>query len=265
MKSALIGYTGFVGSTLGRQRAFDAFFNSKNIQDIGGQHYDLIICAGAPAEKWKANANPDQDRASLALLSSSLKSCTADRVILISTVDVYANPNGVDEDTQIDASITQPYGRHRYELELFIAEHFPKTHIARLPGLFGVGLKKNLIFDLLNGKYDWTDHRSQLQFYDLSRLWTDLQQMVTANLPLANFATEPVLASDIASRCFNLAYKTVRDQAPPVYDMRTKFADTLGGHGHYLYDAEETFQRIRQYVTGHRCRAEETPGGKVNG
>ena len=35
--SALIGYTGFVGSNLLRQRAFDATFNSKNIEQISGR------------------------------------------------------------------------------------------------------------------------------------------------------------------------------------------------------------------------------------
>jgi hypothetical protein len=265
MKAALIGYTGFVGSTVARQRAFDANYNSKNIQHIAGEHFDLIVCAGAPAEKWRANANPEEDRASLDLLTNSLKACTADRVILISTVDVYTNPNGVDEDTPIDANAIQPYGRHRYELELFIREYFPKTHAARLPGLFGYGLKKNLIFDLLNGKYDWTDHRSQLQFYDLSRLWGDLQQMVSAELPLANLATEPVLACDVARHCFDLDYKTMRDQLPPVYDMRTQFAEIFGGRGQYLYDAEETYRRIRQFVSDQRQIAHANAGSKVGG
>ncbi len=254
MSSALIGYTGFVGGTLACQRSFDATFNSKNIGDIAGQSFDLIICAGAPAEKWKANANPEQDRASLALLTDSLKQCTADRVILISTVDVYSTPENVDEDTPIVAQDLQAYGRHRYELERFVTEHFPKAYVARLPGLFGQGLKKNLIFDLLNGKLDWTDHRSWIQFYDLARLWDDLQRVVAADLALANFATEPVSAADVASRCFDLKYTTTRDQPPPRYDMRTKFASELGGRGDYLYDADETFRRIRQFVTEERNR-----------
>ncbi len=255
MTSALIGYTGFVGSTLTRAHTFDAQYNSKNIRDISGHQFDLIVCAGAPAEKWKANANPEQDRASLALLTESLEKCAADRVILISTVDVYANPEQVDEDTPIDANQLQAYGRHRFELEQFVAGHFPKTHVVRLPGLFGIGLKKNLIFDLLIGKLDWTDHRSVLQFYDLSRLWDDLRRVVEENLRLVNFATEPVLASDVARQCFNLDYTTTRDQPPPRYDMRTKFANNLGGAGNYLYDAEETFRRIRIFVGDQRDKA----------
>ena len=40
--SALIGYTGFVGSTLLKQRSFDACFNSANIDQIAGRSFDLV-------------------------------------------------------------------------------------------------------------------------------------------------------------------------------------------------------------------------------
>ena len=57
--TALIGYTGFVGSNLLRQRPFDACFNSSNIDQIAGRSFDLVVCCGARAEKWKANADPE--------------------------------------------------------------------------------------------------------------------------------------------------------------------------------------------------------------
>lgn len=61
--------------------------------------------------------------------------------MLISTVGVYKNPNGVDEDTPIDTDGLQPYGQNRYYLEQFIQDNFDVT-IIRLSGLFGNGLKK---------------------------------------------------------------------------------------------------------------------------
>ena len=45
--NALIGYTGFVGTALARQHDFDAFYNSKNIETIKGEHFNLVVCAGA--------------------------------------------------------------------------------------------------------------------------------------------------------------------------------------------------------------------------
>jgi hypothetical protein len=38
MATALIGYTGFIGSNLARQFDFDDFYNSKNIDDIAGKY-----------------------------------------------------------------------------------------------------------------------------------------------------------------------------------------------------------------------------------
>ena len=63
--TALIGHTGFVGGTLLRQCPFDATFNSRNIQDIRGGHFDRIVCAGVSAVKWLANKEPEADSVSV--------------------------------------------------------------------------------------------------------------------------------------------------------------------------------------------------------
>ena len=55
MKTALIGCTGFVGSTLRRSTSFDDGFHSTDINRIDGNSYDLIVSAAAPAKKWLAN------------------------------------------------------------------------------------------------------------------------------------------------------------------------------------------------------------------
>ena len=62
MTDALIGYSGFVGGTLLRQRAFEARYRSTNIGSIAGGEFELVVCAGAPAQKWIANRDPEADR-----------------------------------------------------------------------------------------------------------------------------------------------------------------------------------------------------------
>src|SRR5438132_8679966 len=119
MTSALIGYTGFVGSTLLRQTRFDDLYNRGNIESIAGRSYDLLVCAGAPAQKWLANCEPEPDRANLERLMAALATVKARQVVLISTVDVLLVPVDVDESAVIDMVSQQPYGRHRYELERF--------------------------------------------------------------------------------------------------------------------------------------------------
>ena len=145
---ALIGSTGFVGGNLLAQHTFSQGFNSRNIEDIRGREFDLVVSAGTPAVKWRANQDPAADWAAIQRLTSNLESVRAKHFVLISTLNVYPDSRGVNEDDPIDEAALQPYGRHRYRLERFVAERFPNSVIVRLPGIFGPGLKKNFLFDL---------------------------------------------------------------------------------------------------------------------
>src|SRR3989338_11279049 len=104
MKSALIGYTGFVGSNILLKQKFEGLYNSRNIEQIKGQEFDMIICAGAPAVKWLANKEPQKDKESLKRLMDGLGKVKADTFVLISTIDVYPNPSDVTEEFIIDKS-----------------------------------------------------------------------------------------------------------------------------------------------------------------
>ena len=192
MSKALIGHTGFVGGNLASQVAFDATYNSTNIEAIRGQAYELVVCAGAPGAKWKANKDPEGDRASIERLMSCLASVSADHAVLISTVDVYPDPIGVNEQTAIRQDHGSPYGRLRLLLEHFVAERFEST-IVRLPALFGPGLKKNAIYDILhNHQPEKICQDSVFQFYPTLRLWSDIEMVRSHKLRLVNFATEPM-------------------------------------------------------------------------
>ena len=152
MSDALIGYTGFVGSTLARLRTFSDVYNSTNIDSIAGKEFKEIVCAGVPAVKWIANKEPERDLASIAKLLSALRQCKAERFTLISTIDVYPDPSGgADENADLASLNNHAYGRHRLMVEEAVTEHFANVVIARLPALFGKGLKKNIVFDFLTG------------------------------------------------------------------------------------------------------------------
>lgn len=249
MKSALIGHTGFVGGNLLRQRPFDDLYNSKNIETIAGRAYDLIICAGAPAEKWKANQNPEADRATIDKLTSALAGVKARQFMLISTVDVYPTPIDVDEDSLPDWTKGSAYGRHRRLLEEFVVARFP-TLIARLPGLFGTGLKKNIIYDFLHGnQVDNVHADARFQFYGLHYLWEDLQKAQYARLAIWNAATAPVSVADVARDGFGMDFQNRPAGTPPArYDMGTRYAALWGKSGRYLQDKKSVLEEIRQFV-----------------
>jgi nucleoside-diphosphate-sugar epimerase len=253
MSSALIGYTGFVGTNLRRQNRFDALFNSQNIDEICGQSFELLVCGGMPAAKWIANKDPDADLANMNRLLANLKQVSVERLVLISTIDVYPRPVDVDEATPIDLRGHHAYGRHRCMLESAVRDHFGSVTIVRLPALFGPGLKKNAVYDLLNGHQIENIHCDAIfQWYNVDRLWADIQRALTANLPLVNFATEPVSVAEMARVAFGIEFDNRPDQQPARYDFRSKHDRVFGGQDGYLYLRRQILMEMRDYVDRER-------------
>ncbi len=250
MKTALIGYTGFVGSNLAAQYNFNDLYNSSNIQDIEGKGYDLIVSAGARAEKWRINQEPEKDLAEIQSLIDHLKTVKAKQFVLISTVDVYKTPVDVDEDTPIDTEGLHAYGSNRYYLEQFVRENLDGL-IVRLPGLFGDGLKKNVIFDLLNdNNVDRIHHAGSFQYYNLDYIWKDIQMALENNLKLVNLATEPVRTDEIAKYCFDMDFTNEPEGVNAgSYDFRSKYAAVFGGRDGYLYSKQQELDDIKTFVT----------------
>lgn len=150
MNKTLVGYTGFVGSNLDMQTDFCMKYNSKNIYEAFGKQHELVVYCGVRAEKFLANGNPDNDLKHVLQAIDNIKKLKPQKLVLVSTVDVYNQAEGVDEDTVIATDMLQPYGKHRYMLEQWVMENIDYYHIIRLPGLYGRGIKKNFIFDLIN-------------------------------------------------------------------------------------------------------------------
>ena len=253
MSDALIGHTGFVGGTLLRQRPFDELYNSKNVETIAGKSFGLLAVSAMPAAKWIANRDPDGDRAVLDRLIGCLRQVAAEQVVVMSTVDVYPTPIDVDEDSPIDAAAQQTYGRNRLLLERMAAEHFPRLLVVRLPGLFGAGLKKNSIYDLLhNNEVNKIHAGGMFQFYNLDHLWRDIETALAARLTLVNFATEPVSVRDVAREAFGLDLTNDTGQPPARYDMRSKHAAQFGGRDGYLYSRTQVLAELQEFVEGER-------------
>lgn len=242
---ALIGWSGFVGSTLRSQfSGFDEQFRSTDIEGILGRDYDLVVCAGAPGAKWLANAQPEADRMCVERLISALRGVRCDRFVLISTVDVFATPSEVDEAAPVDIHGLHPYGRHRYALEAFVREQFPTALVVRLPGLVGPGLRKNVLFDLLNGgSGDLLDGAVKVQFYPMANLWADIVRAQALGLRLVHLVAEPIRLDAIAQGVFGVPCRG-QPAATPGYDVRTRFAARQ-----WTVSAEASMAAIQTYAS----------------
>jgi nucleoside-diphosphate-sugar epimerase len=208
-----------------------------------------------PAAMWIANRDPKGDRAVLDRLVRCLRQVRANRVVVMSTVAVYPLPIGVDEGSPISANDQTPYGRHRRMLEQGVEAHFPETLLVRLPGLFGPGLKKNVVYDLL---HDQELHKinaaAVYQFYNLDRLWADVETALGAGLRVVHFATEPVSVREVAHTAFGLDFANDPGTPPHRFDMLSRHAGLFGGRDGYLYNRRQVLEELGAFVRHERAR-----------
>ncbi len=253
-RTALIGHTGFVGGTLARATPWDACFNSANISQIAGQQFDLILCAGVSAVKWLANKDPATDQAGIERLTTPLGQARARELVLISTIDVYPDPAAhANEDTRIDPARNHAYGRHRAELETWATQRFEQVRIVRLPALFGTGLRKNALFDLLHGNMvDAINPAGVFQWYPLERLWRDIGIVRTASLGLVNLFPEPLPMVRIIDAFFPGAAVGPAKHPAPVYNLGTRHGRLFGGDDHHVMSADAVMAAMARFVAAER-------------
>ncbi len=236
--SALIGSTGFVGGHLQKNFEFTHAYNRTNISEIQGLETDLLICAGLPAEKWKANMDPETDWWNMANLAQKLSSVSADKAILISTIDVYQPPLNVTESDKPNYIGESAYGRNRAWFETYFVSQFSDTLIIRLPGLFAGDLRKNFIYDLIHNRSDQlssVNQESKFQFYNVEEIWDLINKCNNDKITLLNVATEPISAQEIAG-VFNVNLSSSKDKIE--YRMKSKHFKSFDGKNGYIQSKE---------------------------
>lgn len=306
MTTALVGYTGFVGSNIYDSGKIDAAYNSKNIEEAYGTNPDLLIYAGLRAEKYLANSAPEKDMGLIVQAEENILKINPKKLVLISTIDVFKEPRNVDEDSAIDTVDLHAYGYNRYQLELWVREKYPDALIIRLPALFGKNIKKNFIYDYINlipymlkkVKFDelskkepglkefykiqengfykvnvadedkevlkhmfknlgfsalnFTDSRSVYQFYNLGRLWDDIQIALDSGIKIWHPATEPVSAGEVYQYLTGENFINELNGLPACYDYRTLYARKFGGISYYILSKKQILEEIKKFITSLR-------------
>lgn len=253
--SGIVGYTGFVGSNLAKQFTFDRLYNSKNADQVGEVPYSLFVMSAAKAEKWRINQDPDTDLAHIQELKDMVDRVDAEQFVLISTVDVYGSPIDVAEEDEIVTEGLHPYGLHRYQLEQHVRERHPGALILRLPGLFGPGLKKNVIYDFLNDNNIQAIHaEGTFQYYNLGWLRRDIERALGHGITLLNVTAEPISTHDLVAKCFGHEFRNAPEGAKAgLYDMRSSYASLWDGHDGYLYGRDQVLAELAVFVAGERA------------
>ncbi len=216
---AILGWTGLVGQTLYHQLLRNGvppstvnLFNSKNLQAARHGNFRTLYIACMPAAKWLANRNPAADKATLEGVLEVLATVNAEQVILLSTVDA------VDS-----TAASQPYGAHRRMLEVAVSQRWPATsYILRLPALFGRGLKKNALYDLLHeNNVAALCLDSTFQWYNLANLFQDINECIVKSWHVTQLVSPPIALRTIMERWFPHLLTAATAAQPVHYNLRT--------------------------------------------
>ena len=237
-----------MGNNILANQSFNKLYNSSNIEKIKGNSFNYLICSGAPGTQWFANKYPEKDFDSITRLKNCLQKVKVEKLILISTIAVYHNPIMVDETSLIDDTKLLPYGYNRYNLERFIQDEFDAI-IIRLPALFGKGLKKNIIFDLINKKYtDNINADSLYQFYNLSNLSNDIKLAKKNKIKKLNLATEPIKIIELVNRCLNYNIVLNKNALKREENMLSKHGNIWGSETNYLYSKIDVLGDLKYFM-----------------
>lgn len=302
----LVGNTGFVGGNLMAAHSFAASCHSSDVSDYFSSSPGLCVYAGVPAAMFLANSAPEKDLGIMREARGNIRRIQPRELVLISTIAVYADSRGKTEDGAVSAPSMPAYGYNRLLLEQWVREDFPHALIIRLPALYGRGLKKNFLYDMLtiapamlradkyeelaarselvrrgyslaengfykmNGRADggqlrrfferndfnalsFTDSRSRYQFYNLGRLWQDIARAREAGLTTLNLATPPVSAAEVYEHVTGRrGWRNELGKPPFDYDLRSRYADLMGGARGYLCSKSEELQDINRFMRGAR-------------
>jgi hypothetical protein len=227
--NALIGYSGFVGGVL-KEKIKGELYNSSNIELIKKKNFDNVYCAGVSGTKWIANKNPKEDISKINILIDCVRHVKCNKFILISTISVYDNEH---------------YGINRKNLEETLFEIFgDKLLIIRLPAIYGKGIKKNLLFDMLNNKIDLNINLlDTYQWYDITDLTKDIKKFLKNKYKIVELFPEPI-SNEILISLFNKNFKSYKENT-------TSYVQNIIPVDGYFYTKNKVIKKLKKFIDGY--------------
>lgn len=193
---ALIGYTGFVGSTLRTQLPLEPeLYCSLNIEDIKFKHFNNLYICCPTGKKYYVNQHSKEDLYNIMNILRILTTVTCNNCFMVSSQD--ANSTLYSDESFICYPFTE-YGKNRLYFEDAIKDLFDNHYIMRIGCLFGKCLRKNIIYDLLNHNFlENINLDITYQLYNMKNLFKDFQLMQKYDIHRWNRFSEPVYVSEI--------------------------------------------------------------------
>jgi hypothetical protein len=127
---------------------------------------------------------------------------------------------------------------------------FKDLHIIRLPGMYGPGLKKNLIFDLKNNRQTPQLNRdSEFQYFDVRDIPSTLELMIAQGIRCLNLATEPLSVGSLLEEVFGHKPSDDFNEPANMYKMESLYSQEISGRsGPYHKSKAEIKTSIKVWV-----------------
>jgi nucleoside-diphosphate-sugar epimerase len=161
MRVNLIGANGFVGTGLRLFLAAQpgvelAAITRDNYESFKGGPAEVTIDVSGNSKKFLSDQQPllDMDLTVVHRLRT-LRDFPAALQVHISSVDVYddlTSQRTTAEDAPVNLAAASHYGLHKLLAEQVVQHYAADWLILRLAGMVGPGLRKNPVFDILNGQ-----------------------------------------------------------------------------------------------------------------
>ena len=159
----------------------------------------------------------------------------------INVIPFMLNKDKFDELVKIDSELDKYY---QLQNNGFYKVNVSEQEKEKLKNKF-----RKIGFSALN----FTDSRSVYQFYNLNRLWDDIQTALRENILLWHPATEPVSAGEIYQYLNGKQFTNELNGKPADYDYRTIFSEIFGGKGGYISEKEKVLREIKTFVESGEC------------
>ena len=186
--NVLIGYTGFIGSSL-NQDQYHLKLNSKNWNSISEPiEVDRLVIAAPSGVKYLANKDPltDLDNC-LSLARNIIKYFKNIKTMVIVSSNDTLNP-------------TTDYGQNRQYFNTLMEKVCEKLntdlYIMYLGMTFGSKARKGMVYDFLHGNFDYYKGGTY-QLYPVRRLDQDIQYCIDNKIHRAMLSSVPIKTSEI--------------------------------------------------------------------
>lgn len=172
-KILLLGYEGFVGRAVYRQllkdEQHDIFCVDIN-DDVPAETFDLVINCAGNAKKYLAEAEPLTTYKIELDVFMKLMNVHAKAIIHISSIEASCVP-------KVGSNFN--YATQKYDQECRIKEFATDNClILRLGGLFGIGLSKNVVYDLLSNHSLRTQLESEYNLINIEEVALIINKIV---------------------------------------------------------------------------------------